>query len=152
MTDTFLKFNLHSQLVQALADLDYRIPTPIQSAVIPAMIAGQDVIGQSQTGTGKTAAFSLPMLHALSMERMHVQGLVVTPTRELALQVAEAITRYGRHRGVRVLPVYGGQSYGIQLKSLKKGVHIVVGTPGRLIDLIQKGALDLRRCFHCCAG
>lgn len=143
MTETFLKFNLHSQLVQALVDLDYRIPTPIQSAVIPAMIAGHDVIGQSQTGTGKTAAFSLPMLHALSTERMHVQGLVVTPTRELALQVAEAITRYGRHRGVRVLPVYGGRDYSSQLKGLRKGAHIVVGTPGRLIDLIQKGALDL---------
>ncbi len=139
----FNQFNLHPQLVQAVTDSGYITPTPIQSAVIPVMMTGQDVIGQAQTGTGKTAAFSLPILHNLVVGQRHVQSLVLTPTRELAMQVANAMHTYGRYSGVRVLPVYGGQPYSRQIGRLKKGVDIVVGTPGRLLDLIRQKALDL---------
>jgi ATP-dependent RNA helicase DeaD len=143
MKTAFTTLNLHPQLVQTLTDIEYTTPTPIQSAIIPAMLAGQDVIGQSQTGSGKTAAFSLPILQNLKKDRRHVQSLVVTPTRELAIQVAEAMVTYGRNPGVRVLAVYGGQPYSPQLSRLKKGIDVVVGTPGRLLDLIRKNALDL---------
>jgi len=141
----FINLKLHPQLVQRVIDLGYLNPTPIQSAVIPAMLAGSDVIGQAQTGTGKTAAFSLPILHNLAKGKDHVQSLVVTPTRELALQVADAIYKYGSNLNVRVLAVYGGQPYSRQINCLKKGVDIVVGTPGRLLDLVRQKALDLGR-------
>lgn len=143
MTNEFIQLNLHPQLVQAVADLGYTTPTPIQSAIIPAMLAGQDVMGQAQTGTGKTAAFSLPILHNLALDRGQVQSLIVVPTRELAIQVAQAIYEYGRHLDVHVLAIYGGQPYGRQIRGLQKGVDIVVGTPGRLLDLIKQKALDL---------
>ena len=145
MTSNFSEFDLQPQLVQKIADIGYTTPTPIQSTVIPAMLAGQDVIGQSQTGSGKTAAFSLPILHNLQTGRRHVQSLVVTPTRELAIQVADAMSTYGRQTGVRVLAVYGGQPYDRQISRLKKGVAVVVGTPGRLLDLIRKNVLKLDR-------
>jgi ATP-dependent RNA helicase DeaD len=145
MTTDFNELNLHPQLVQAVTDLGYITPTPIQSAIIPLMLEGADVIGQAQTGTGKTAAFGLPILQNLSSGRKHVQALVLSPTRELAIQVADALGDYGRHSKVRVLPVYGGQSYVTQISRLKKGVEIVVGTPGRLLDLIDKKVLDLSR-------
>ncbi len=143
MTNEFTSLNLHPQLVQTLVELGYTEPTPIQSGVIPVMLTGQDVIGQAQTGTGKTAAFSLPILHNLQPNQKHVQSLILTPTRELAMQVAGALHEYGRSCGVQVLPVYGGQPYGSQINRLKKGVDVVVGTPGRLLDLINKKALDL---------
>jgi len=143
MTTEFDIFDLHPDLVQAVAERGYTTPTPIQSAVIPVMLAGQDVIGQAQTGTGKTAAFALPILQNLIMGQGAVQSLVLTPTRELAMQVADAIYDYGRNRNVRVLAVYGGQSYSRQTRRLKKGVEVVVGTPGRLLDLIRKKVLDL---------
>jgi ATP-dependent RNA helicase DeaD len=143
MNYEFSEFDLQPQLVQTIADIGYTVPTPIQSAIIPAMLAGQDVIGQSQTGSGKTAAFSLPILHNLKSGRRHVQSLVVAPTRELAIQVADAMHTYGRQIGVRVLAVYGGQPYNIQISRLKKGVDVVVGTPGRLLDLIRKNVLKL---------
>ncbi|MCK9274867.1 MAG: DEAD/DEAH box helicase [Syntrophales bacterium] len=145
MSELFSIFGLHPELMQAIAEVGYRNPTSIQSAVIPAMMAGHDVIGRSQTGTGKTAAFSLPLLHAVAAKKSHVQGLVVTPTRELALQVTQAIQQLGKYRGIRVLAVYGGQAYGVQLKGLRKGAHIIAGTPGRIIDLVRKEALDLGR-------
>jgi len=145
MTPDFNEFDLQPQLVQTIADIGYAAPTPIQSTVIPAMLAGQDVIGQSQTGSGKTAAFSLPILHNLQTGRRHVQSLVVTPTRELAIQVADAMSTYGRQTGVRVLAVYGGQPYDRQINRIKKGVDVVVGTPGRLLDLIRKNVLELQR-------
>ena len=145
MTPNFSEFDLQPQLVQTIADIGYAAPTPIQSTVIPAMLAGQDVIGQSQTGSGKTAAFSLPILHNLQSGQRHVQSLVVTPTRELAIQVADAIDTYGRQIGVRVLAVYGGQPYDRQINRLKKGVDVVVGTPGRLLDLIRRNVLKLDR-------
>jgi ATP-dependent RNA helicase DeaD len=143
MTYEFSEFDLQPQLVQTIADLGYATPTPIQSTVIPAMLAGQDVMGQSKTGSGKTAAFSLPILHNLQSGRRHVQSLVVAPTRELAIQVADAMQTYGRQTGVRVLAVYGGQPYIQQISRLKKGVDVVVGTPGRLLDLIRKNVLKL---------
>ncbi|MFO7635196.1 MAG: DEAD/DEAH box helicase [Caldilinea sp.] len=143
MTTAFSQLNLHPQLVQTVEALGFTTPTPIQSALIPVMLAGQDVIGQAQTGTGKTAAFALPILHRLQSETNHVQSLVLTPTRELAVQVAKAMHDFGRPLSARVLPVYGGEPYGRQISRLQKGVDIVVGTPGRLLDLIQRGALDL---------
>ncbi len=143
MTTDFGQLQLHPQLVQTVTELGFAAPTPIQAAVIPLMLAGQDVIGQAQTGTGKTAAFGLPMLHRLVAAYGRVQGLVLTPTRELAIQVAQAIHDLGRRQLVSVLPIYGGDSYGRQIGSLRRGVDIVVGTPGRLLDLIQRGVLDL---------
>lgn len=145
MTTEFSCLDLHPQILQAVAELGYTTPTPIQSAVIPLMVAGQDVIGQAQTGTGKTAAFSLPTLHNHQPNQTSVQTLVLVPTRELALQVSSAIRAYGRHLGVRVLAIYGGQSYHQQISQLKRGLDIVVGTPGRLLDLIQKKVLDLSK-------
>ncbi|MBN2567912.1 MAG: DEAD/DEAH box helicase [Deltaproteobacteria bacterium] len=143
MTTDFEELKLHPKLMQSLTDLGYNMPTPIQSIVIPVMMEGKDVIGQSQTGTGKTAAFSLPIIQNLIPGKNHIQGLIVTPTRELAIQVAEAIHQYGHHLGVRVLSVYGGQPYARQINRLKKGIDIVVGTPGRLIDLIGRKSLNL---------
>ena len=143
MTQDFSQFGLHPNLVQAVVERGYETPTPIQTQVIPHLLGGDDVIGQAQTGTGKTAAFALPMLNNLMEGWDGVQGLVVTPTRELASQVAEAIADYGRFMNVRVLPVYGGQHYSRQIQQLKQGVEIVVGTPGRLLDLIKRRALDI---------
>lgn len=143
MSNDFSMFDLHPQVLQAVTDLGYEIPTPIQERAIPALLAGRDVLGQAQTGTGKTAAFALPLLHNLDTGARGVQGLVVTPTRELALQVSKAIYDYGRLRGVRVLAVYGGQSYDRQIGRLERGVDIVVGTPGRMLDLINRGVLNL---------
>lgn len=143
MTNEFTALNLHPQLVQAVSELGFTEPTPIQTAVIPHMLAGKDIIGQAQTGTGKTAAFSLPMLHQLHPGQGQVQGLIVAPTRELALQVARSVYDYGQFLDMRVLAIYGGTPYGRQKNRLKKGVDIVVGTPGRLLDLIKQGALDL---------
>jgi len=143
VTIEFHQLGLHPQLVQSVTELGYNAPTPIQAAVIPAMLTGQDILGQAQTGTGKTAAFALPILHNLQPEQNQVQCLVLAPTRELAIQVTDAMYQYGRQVGVRVLAVYGGQPYGRQIGRLKKGVDVVVGTPGRLLDLIEKQALDL---------
>lgn len=143
MTTEFSQFNLHPQIIQAVDELGYATPTPIQSSIIPIFLAGQDVIGQAQTGTGKTAAFALPMLHNLQAGLGYTQALILVPTRELALQVSQAVSDYGRHMEVRVLTVYGGQPYRPQIQALLKGVDVVVGTPGRLLDLLQKEALDL---------
>ena len=142
MTMEFTDFNLHPALMQALTELGYTTPTPIQSGMIPLMLSGVDVIGQAQTGTGKTAAFALPILNNYQ-PRKAPQALVLAPTRELALQVAEAMQDYGRHLGAQVLAVYGGQGFGQQIKQLRRGVDIVVGTPGRLLDLLNRNILDL---------
>lgn len=142
MTSEFSDLNLHPQLAQAVAERGYLTPTPIQSAIIPLMISGQDVLGQAQTGTGKTAAFALPILQNLQPGQGHIQCLVLAPTRELALQVADSFEAYGRHSRVRVLAVYGGQPYSPQIRALRQGVDIVVGTPGRLIDLMERKVLD----------
>ncbi len=145
MTNEFGLIGLRPELVQTLIERGYSAPTPIQSELISALLAGRDVIGQSQTGSGKTAAFGLPILQTLQAGQRHVQSLIMAPTRELAIQVAEAMGQYGRRVGVRVLTVYGGQPYNTQISRLKKGVDVVVGTPGRLLDLIQRKSLDLQR-------
>ena len=143
MTTDFASLNLRDELVQAINGLGYAEPTPIQSTIIPVMLSGADVIGQAQTGTGKTAAFALPILQNFTPQR-HVQALVLAPTRELALQVADSMTVYGKHLDVRVLAVYGGQPYGPQISRLNRGVDVVVGTPGRLLDLIERNALNIK--------
>ena len=143
MNTDFLSFNLRHELVQAITDLGYVEATPIQSEMIPLMMTGVDVIGQAQTGTGKTAAFSLPILNNLKTGNRAPKVLIMAPTRELALQVAEAIQNFGKEMHVRVASVYGGAPYNRQINELRRGVDIVVGTPGRMIDLIDKGVLDL---------
>ena len=131
-------------VLAAIRDLGYETPSPIQRATIPTLLSGRDVVGMAQTGTGKTAAFALPILERLDVSRKTPQALVLAPTRELALQVAEAFEAYAtRMKGVHLLPVYGGQGYGVQLSALRRGVHIVVGTPGRVMDHLAKGTLDL---------
>ncbi len=143
MSNPFAQLGLRAEILRALIELGYENPTPIQEGAIPALLAGRDVLGQAQTGTGKTAAYALPLLEQLDLNGRGVQALVLVPTRELALQVNEAIYRYGRYLGARVLAIYGGQSYTRQMKRLDAGVHVVAGTPGRILDLIQRGALDL---------
>jgi len=140
----FRDLDLGEPLLKALADVGYESPSPIQAATIPHLLAGKDVLGQAQTGTGKTAAFALPLLARLDPAVNSPQALVLCPTRELGIQVAEAFQKYAAHLpGFRVLPIYGGQGYGPQLQALRRGVHVVVGTPGRIIDHLDKGSLDL---------
>ncbi|HEX2596970.1 MAG TPA: DEAD/DEAH box helicase [Luteimonas sp.] len=140
----FTDLALPEPLLRALADVGYETPSPIQAATIPPLLQGRDVLGQAQTGTGKTAAFALPILARIDPAQQKPQALVLAPTRELAIQVAEAFQKYATHLpGFHVLPIYGGQSYGPQLSALKRGVHVVVGTPGRVIDHLERGSLDL---------
>jgi len=141
---TFRELGLGEPLLKALAEVGYESPSPIQSATIPALLTGADLLGQAQTGTGKTAAFALPALERIDLAGREPQVLVLVPTRELALQVAEAFQRYASHlKGFHVLPIYGGQSYQPQLNALKRGVHVVVGTPGRVSDHLERGTLKL---------
>lgn len=142
-TETFAQFDLQPKLLQAITELGYAEPTHIQQTAIPMLLAGRDLIGQAQTGTGKTAAFGLPLLQHITSRNQGVQALVLAPTRELAIQVADAIQSYGQQMGVSVLAVYGGQSYQQQLRSLRQGVDVLVATPGRLLDLIRQGSLAL---------
>ncbi len=137
---TFAELGLSDALVSTLSGLGYDEPTPIQAQAIPLLLAGRDVIAQAQTGTGKTAAFALPMIERVT-DALVVQALVLAPTRELAVQVAEAIHRYGRHRSLRVLPIYGGQPIERQLRGLAQGTQVVVGTPGRVLDHLKRGSL-----------
>ena len=143
MATDFTSLHLREELMQAIIELGYSEPTPIQEAIIPIMLKEADVIGQAQTGTGKTAAFAFPILQSFTQQR-HVQALVLAPTRELALQVADSMTQYGKYLNVRVLAVYGGQPYGPQISRLNRGVDVVVGTPGRLLDLIERNALNIK--------
>jgi ATP-dependent RNA helicase DeaD len=150
MSDTpitlFTDLNLSEPLIQSLKDVGYETPSPIQAATIPLLLDNLDVLGQAQTGTGKTAAFALPILSRIDIRQTSPQALVLAPTRELAIQVAEAFQTYAAHiPGFHVLPIYGGQSYGPQLSALRRGVHVVVGTPGRVIDHLDKGSLDLSK-------
>ena len=141
---TFRDLALPEPLQSALADVGYEAPTPIQAQTIPALLGGADMLGQAQTGTGKTAAFALPALAIIDMKLTDPQVLVLVPTRELALQVSEAFVRYASHMpGFHVLPIYGGQSYTPQLNALRRGTHVVVGTPGRVIDHMNRGTLRL---------
>ena len=141
---TFADLQIHPAVLQAVLDVGYETPSPIQAATIPALLAGSYVVGLAQTGTGKTAAFAIPILSRIDTSSKNTQALVLAPTRELALQVAEAFSRYGTHLPrVTVLPIYGGQSYTVQLAGLRRGAHIVVGTPGRVIDHLERGTLNL---------
>ena len=140
----FAPFGLGAPLLEGLEALGFREPSPIQKAAIPELLLGRDLVGQAQTGTGKTAAFGLPLLARLDLNQRNPQVLVLTPTRELALQVAEAITSYAaRLRGVKVLAIYGGADFREQIQQLRRGVHIVVGTPGRVMDHMRQNTLDL---------
>jgi ATP-dependent RNA helicase DeaD len=140
----FLELGLNEAVLKALRDVGYEAPTPIQAATIPALLAGSDVLGQAQTGTGKTGAFALPVLSKIDVDKAQTQALVLVPTRELAIQVAEAFQRYATHiKGFHVLPIYGGQSYTPQLKGLRRGAHVIVGTPGRVVDHMKRGTLPL---------
>jgi ATP-dependent RNA helicase DeaD len=143
MSTQFDELGLHPQLVSNIAELGYSEPTDIQAAMIPLLLEGRDVIGQAQTGTGKTAAFALPILQNLDRDVRTVQALVLAPTRELAIQVAQSLKKYGGNSGVKVLAVYGGQAYHHQITSLRRGINVVVGTPGRLQDLIRRRVLDI---------
>lgn len=140
----FNELALSKAVLRALDDAGYETPTPIQAQIIPEILAGKDVVGQAQTGTGKTAAFALPLLSLIDLKKKNPQVLVLTPTRELAIQVAEAFQRYaGYMKGFHVLPIYGGQDYERQFRRLKQGTHIVVGTPGRVMDHIRRETLNL---------
>jgi ATP-dependent RNA helicase DeaD len=135
---------LSKPVLKALDDVGYETPSPIQAETIPHILDGSDLLGQAQTGTGKTAAFALPLLSRIDLERKAPQVLVLAPTRELAIQVAEAFQRYAAHmKGFHVLPIYGGQDYRVQLRQLDRGVHVVVGTPGRVMDHMRRGTLKL---------
>ena len=147
-TKTVTAFNqlaLNELLLSTLSDVGYETPTPIQAQTIPLLLDGKDILGQAQTGTGKTAAFALPLLSNLDLKQKDPQILVLAPTRELAIQVAEAFKTYAsKLKGFQVLPIYGGQDYRTQLTALKRGVHVVVGTPGRVMDHIRRGTLVLK--------
>jgi ATP-dependent RNA helicase DeaD len=141
---SFAELGLSEATLAALDAVGYEAPSPIQARTIPLLLAGRDVLGQAQTGTGKTAAFALPLIDRLDVARREPQVLVLTPTRELAIQVAEAFQRYAsRKPGFHVLPIYGGQPYPTQVRPLKRGVHVVVGTPGRVMDHMRRGTLKL---------
>jgi ATP-dependent RNA helicase DeaD len=146
-SNTITSFNqlaLKKSLLQSLDEIGYETPSPIQSQTIPLLLEGKDLIGQAQTGTGKTAAFALPILSNLDIKQKDPQVLVLTPTRELAIQVAEAFKKYATHlNGFHVLPIYGGQDYRGQIRSLQRGVHVAVGTPGRVMDHMRRGTLKL---------
>lgn len=143
---TFADLQIHPSVLRAVAEVGYESPTAIQEATIPALLSGSDVVGLAQTGTGKTAAFAIPILSKIDVASKATQALVLAPTRELALQVAEAFSRYGAHLPqINVLPIYGGSSYSVQLAGLRRGAQVVVGTPGRVIDHLERGTLDLSR-------
>ena len=143
-TTSFRELKLSEPLIRVLDEIGYETPTPIQSQAIPLLMNGRDILGHAPTGTGKTAAFALPLLSRIDVRNKNIQVLTLTPTRELAIQVAEAFQHYASHiKGFHVLPVYGGQEYGGQIRQLKRGVQVVVGTPGRLMDHMRKGTLKL---------
>ena len=143
---SFDQLALSQSVLKVLDDVGYEVPSPIQARTIPLIVQGRDVLGQAQTGTGKTAAFALPILSSLDLKQKDPQVLVLAPTRELAIQVAEAFQKYARHlKGFHVLPVYGGQDYRGQIGALNRGVHVVVGTPGRVMDHMRKGTLKLNK-------
>lgn len=143
MEREFTALGLGPEALHAMADLGYGAPTPVQRQVIPLLLAGRDVIAQAPTGTGKTAAYGLPMIERLDVHQLTPQALVVVPTRELAIQVAEALYALGKYREIMTLPIYGGQPYERQFRALARGVQVVIGTPGRLLDLLSRKKLDL---------
>jgi ATP-dependent RNA helicase DeaD len=138
---TFAELGLKESIVKAISDLGYESPTPIQAKAIPVLLQGGDLIGQAQTGTGKTAAFALPIIERIIPDLQEVQALVLAPTRELAVQVAGGIWDLSKHTGIRVVPVYGGQPIDRQFRALNQGAHIIVGTPGRVMDHLRRGSI-----------
>lgn len=145
-TPLFSQLGLSAPVLKAIQDVGYEAPSPIQAESIPPLLAGHDLVGQAQTGTGKTAAFALPLLSRLDLSCPQPQVLVLTPTRELALQVAEAFQRYAHYlTGFHVLPLYGGQNFSVQLRQLRRSAHVVVGTPGRVMDHLRRGGLVLEQ-------
>jgi len=141
---TFDSFGLDSAILDAVNKLGYESPSPIQAESIPHLLKGRDILGQAQTGSGKTAAFALPLLSNLNLKERSPQILVLTPTRELAIQVSEAFQKYaGKLKGFHIVPIYGGQDYRVQFRALDRGVHVVVGTPGRVMDHMRKGSINL---------
>lgn len=146
MVSAFNQLDLSAPLLKALDQIGYETPSPIQAQTIPFLLDGKDIIGQAQTGTGKTAAFALPLLSNLDLKQKDPQVMVLAPTRELAIQVAEAFQTYAKHiKGFHVLPIYGGQDSRGQVRALERGVHVVVGTPGRVMDHMRRGALKLNK-------
>ncbi len=143
LAPSFEDLGLSGALLRSIRDVGYEEPTPIQLRTIPVLLAGRDVIAQAQTGSGKTAAYGLPIIEVIDPRNRRAQALVLCPTRELAIQVAEALHKYGRHKEVETLPIYGGQPYERQFRGLQRGVHIVVGTPGRVMDHMRRGTLNL---------
>jgi ATP-dependent RNA helicase DeaD len=139
--NSFEQFGLSPEIMKGIHEMGFEEPSPIQGACIPAVLRGEDVIGQAQTGTGKTAAFGIPVLERVDPRQPVVQSIILAPTRELAIQVSEELRRIGRPKRVKTLPIYGGQSIGTQIKALKQGVHVVIGTPGRLLDHLRRGTL-----------
>lgn len=142
---TFQDFGISDATLRALQDMGFEEPSPIQREAIPVILEGKDVIGQAQTGTGKTAAFGIPIVETVDPRVPHVQALILVPTRELAVQVSGEIRRIAKYKPLKVLPVYGGQSIVHQVRALRQGVHVVIGTPGRLLDHLERGTLDLSR-------
>lgn len=140
---TFLEFNLNNQITRAISEMGFEESTPIQEKVIPIALSGRDLIGQAQTGTGKTAAFSIPLIQKVDIQSDVIQGLVLAPTRELAIQVAEELSKLSVHAGVRILPIYGGQEISRQIRALKNRPHIIIATPGRLIDHMERHTIRL---------
>ena len=140
----FNELNLSKALMQAISEMGFEETTPIQEKAIPHALQGKDIIGQAQTGTGKTAAFGIPMIERITPERENIRGLIITPTRELAIQVAEELNRIGQFKGVRVLPIYGGQDIERQIRALKSRPQIIVGTPGRLMDHMRRKTIRLQ--------
>ncbi len=140
---TFVSLGLSPKVLKALTEMGFEEPTPIQARTIPMAMTGRDIIGQAQTGTGKTAAFGVPIVERLDPRKNACQALVLTPTRELCIQVAAEVTRIGRYRDVKTLPVYGGQAIERQLRALRHGVHVIIGTPGRMMDHLNRGTIRL---------
>ena len=139
----FGQLKIRREIAKALAEMGFEEPTPIQSEAIPIVMENKDVIGQAQTGTGKTATFGIPIVEKINYQLRQVQALILTPTRELAIQVAGEISKIGRYRKIKVLPIYGGQPIDRQIRSLRMGVHVVIGTPGRTLDHLKRKTLDL---------
>lgn len=142
---TFDELGLSPRVLQAVNEMGFEETTPIQQQAIPIALQGKDLIGQAQTGTGKTAAFGIPMVERFDVDKEHIQGIVVTPTRELAIQVAEELYKIGQSKGITALPIYGGQNIERQIKALRKRPHIIVGTPGRLLDHIRRRTIRLKK-------
>jgi len=141
---SFEDFGLSSEMLKSILSMGFEEPTPIQAKTIPVLLMGKDVIGQAQTGTGKTAAFGIPIIEKVDRQINSVQAIVLAPTRELAMQAAEEMNKLGKNKKVYALPVYGGTSIERQIKALAKGVHVVVGTPGRVLDHIERRTLSLK--------